>query len=155
MINDIVVSQTRDVEVLMQWRMEVLHCVFSIPTNADTTSLEQANRRYYECHLPDGSHIACIAFVNGEMAGSGGVCLQEEMPSPDNPCGRCAYLMNIYVRPDYRGCGVARRIVRWLVGHALAQGISKIYLETSDVARKLYADLGFGYMKDMMKLKTI
>ena len=147
MMNDIQVLQIHDVEVLMQWRMEVLRCVFSIPTDADTTSLEQANRHYYERHLPDGSHIACIASVNGEMAGSGGVCFQEEMPSSD--------LMNIYVRPDYRGRGVARRIVRWLVGQALAQGISKIYLETSDVARKLYADLGFGYMKDMMKLKTI
>ena len=155
MMNDIQVLQIHDVEVLMQWRMEVLRCVFSIPTDADTTSLEQANRHYYERHLPDGSHIACIASVNGEMAGSGGVCFQEEMPSSDNPCGRCAYLMNIYVRPDYRGRGVARRIVRWLVGQALAQGISKIYLETSDVARKLYADLGFGYRKDMMKLKTI
>lgn len=154
MMNDIQVLQIHDVEVLMQWRMEVLRCVFSIPTDADTTSLEQANRHYYERHLPDGSHIACIASVNGEMAGSGGVCFQEEMPSPDNPCGRCAYLMNIYVRPDYRGRGVARRIVRWLVGQALAQGISKIYLETSDIARKLYADLGFSYMKDMMKLKT-
>ena len=110
MMNDIQVLQIHDVEVLMQWRMEVLRCVFSIPTDADTTSLEQANRHYYERHLPDGSHIACIASVNGEMAGSGGVCFQEEMPSSDNPCGRCAYLMNIYVRPDYRGRGVARRI---------------------------------------------
>lgn len=31
MMNDIQVLQIHDVEVLMQWRMEVLRCVFSIP----------------------------------------------------------------------------------------------------------------------------
>lgn len=153
MTTDIVVSQIRDTETLMPWRMEVLHCVFSIPEDADTAALELANRRYYERHLPDGSHVACIATVGGEAAGCGGVCFQEEMPSPDNPYGRCAYLMNIYVRPTYRGKGVAQRIVRWLVGQALAQGTSKIYLETSGCARKLYAGLGFSYMKDMMKME--
>lgn len=99
MMNDIQVLQIHDVEVLMQWRMEVLRCVFSIPTDADTTSLEQANRHYYERHLPDGSHIACIASVNGEMAGSGGVCFQEEMPSSDNPL-RPLRLSDEHLRPS-------------------------------------------------------
>ncbi len=26
----------------------------------------------------------------------------EELPSPDNPSGKCAYLMNIYVREAFR-----------------------------------------------------
>lgn len=155
MMNDIVVSQISDTEILLSWRMEVLRCVFSIPEDADTAALEQVNRHYYERHLSDNSHIACIASIGGEAAGCGGVCFQEEMPSPDNPYGRCAYLMNIYVRPGYRGKGVAHRIVRWLVGQALAQGTSKIYLETSDAARNLYAGFGFKYMKDMMKIDAV
>lgn len=151
----ITISQVCDIETLMPWRMEVLRCVFSISADACTADLERANRLYYERHLPDGSHIACIASVDGEAVGCGGVCFYEEMPSPDNPCGRCAYLMNIYVRPAYRGRGIAPRIVRWLAGRALAQGTSKVYLETSDAARRLYAGLGFRYMKDMMKMETV
>lgn len=150
----IIIQQVFDLEILVPWRMEVLRCVFSIPESADTTAIEQANRRYYERHLPDGSHIACIAYVDDEAIGCGGVCLYDEMPSPDNPHGHCAYLMNIYVRPAFRRKGIARRIVRWLVGQGLAQGVSKIYLETSNEARELYAGLGFKYMKDMMKMET-
>lgn len=153
-MNRIKIEQADDIEVLIPWRMEVLHCVFALPDNADMTGLEQTNRHYYERHLSDGSHIACIAYMGDEAVGCGGVCLYDEMPSPDNPNGRCAYLMNIYVRPDFRRKGIARRIIRWLVGQGLARGVSKIYLETSDVARDLYAGLGFKYMKDMMKMET-
>lgn len=152
-MNEITIFELPDIERLIPWRMEVLRCVFALPAGEDTSALERQNRSYYEQHLADGSHIACLAAVGGTEAGCGGVCLYDEMPSPENPDGRCAYLMNIYVRPEFRDHGVAHRIVRWLVGQALAQGVTKIYLETSDAARGLYADLGFRYMKDMMKLE--
>lgn len=112
----VTISQVCDIETLMPWRMEVLHCVFSIPADADTADLERANRYYYERHLPVGSHIACIASLDGEAVGCGGVCFYEEMPSPDNPCGRCAYLMNIC--PAYRGKGIAPPLYAgWWDGH--------------------------------------
>lgn len=141
-----------DLDLLIRWRMEVLHCVFSIPADADTTELRQANLDYYTKALSDDSHIACFAIIDGKTIGCGGVCLYDEMPSPDNPTGHCAYLMNIYVRPEHRGRGVAKRIVRWLVGAALSRGIKKIYLETSEAGRLLYEMLGFSDMKDMMHL---
>ena len=151
---DITIRQAgpADLDQLVRWRMEVLHCVFSIPADADTTELRQANLDYYTKALSDDSHIACFASIDGQTVGCGGVCLYDEMPSPDNPTGHCAYLMNIYVRPEHRGRGVAKRIVRWLVGAALSRGIKKIYLETSEAGRILYEVLGFSDMKDMMHL---
>ena len=141
-----------DIETLMHWRMEVLHHVFALPEDADTAELEQENRRYYEQQLPLGGHAACFARVDGVIVGCGGVCFYDEMPSPDNPNGRCAYLMNVYCREAYRRKGVGRVIVRWLVGRALGQGIRKIYLETTDRGRKLYQSAGFEEMKDMMHI---
>ncbi len=90
--------------------------------------------------------------TKADIHSCGGLCLYDEMPSPDNPTGRCAYLMNIYVRPEYQGHGYGKRIVRWLVGVALSRGIKKIYLETSEAGRLLYSFLGFSDMKDMMHL---
>ena len=43
-----------------------------------------------------------------------------EMPSPDNPNGKCACLMNIYARPPFRRQGIGDRIVCWLIGQAAA-----------------------------------
>ena len=145
-------ATTRDLGALLQWRMEVLHAVFSIPFDTPIDALREANRRYYETELPRGGHLACFARLDGVRAGCGGVCFYPEMPSPDNPTGRCAYLMNIYTKPAFRGRGVGRAVVGWLVNEAKRRGISKIYLETSDAGRALYRALGFVDMPDMLKL---
>jgi len=152
--NDIIVRQATigDLALLLPWREEVLRCVFSISADTDITELMQRNREYYEKALASDSHIACFAEEDGKIIGCGGLCLYDEMPSPDNPTGRCAYLMNIYVRPECQGHGTGKRIVRWLVGAALSRGIKKIYLETSEAGRLLYSFLGFCDMKDMMHL---
>ena len=138
--------------LLLSWREEVLRCVFSLPENADTSALMQANEAYYKSAVPSGTHIACFAQKGGETIGCGGLCLHDEMPSPDNPSGRCAYLMNIYVREGHRGEGAGKKIVRYLIGCALEQNITKIYLETSPCGRALYEAAGFSEMRDMMLL---
>lgn len=141
--------QERSLPVLMAWRQEVINSVFDTIPDFD---LLQANRDYYTRHIKDGSHVAIIASCDGEDCGCGAVCFHEEMPSPDNPSGRCAYLMNIYVRSASRRCGVAHAIVAHLIGLAKDRGVTKIYLETTSAGRKIYESLGFTNMQDMMKL---
>lgn len=60
-----------------------------------TEDLLSANRKYYERHIADGSHLAVVAEVDGREAECEALCFTEEFPSPDNPSGGCAYLMNI------------------------------------------------------------
>ena len=71
----------QDLNVLMQWRMEVLHEVFSIPSERSVTELESENRRYYQTELPQGGHIACFAYVGEEIVGCGGICLYHLYPA--------------------------------------------------------------------------
>ncbi len=143
-----------DIDLLMKWRMEVLHEVFVIPQNQPMYRLEEENRCYYQRTQPVGEHIACFAYLKDEIIGCGGLCLYREMPSPDNPTGKCAYLMNIYTRPTFRKRGVGETIIKWLVKQAIQNGISKIYLETSEAGKRLYMKIGFVPMQDMMKLPT-
>lgn len=138
-----------DVEELMRWRLEVIQSVFG--QNADA-ALSLSNREYYASHIRNGTHVDVVATVDGIDAGCGGVCLYDELPSPDNPTGRCAYLMNIYVRPEFRERGIATSIVKFLIREARSRRCGKVYLETTAVARPLYGAMGFCEMKDMMKL---
>lgn len=133
---------------LMRWRAEVIRNVFGVEPHP---RLLVANRKYYRQHIADGSHLAFVAEVDGEQCGCGGVCFADELPSPDNPTGRCAYLMNIYVREAYRGRGVAHHIVGRLVEEARLRGCGKIYLETTAEGKSLYLSSGFVDMPDMMK----
>lgn len=144
----VTLRQIREVPALMCWREEVIRNVFgSEPDN----QLLEANRDYYSRHISDGSHIAFVAEYNGDECGCGGVCLTEELPSPDNPTGRCAYLMNIYVRKNFRNRGIAHRIVMRLIEEAKKHDCGKIYLETTADGKPVYSSVGFEDMPDMMK----
>lgn len=146
-------AEMSDLEMLLKWRMEVLHEVFPISENQNMAALEQSNRLYYERTLQKESHIACFSCQGEEIIGCGGMCIYQEMPSPDNPSGYCAYLMNIYTRPQFRGQGIGEKMVKWLMDEASGRKITKVYLETSESGRKLYRKLGFLPMQDYMMLE--
>lgn len=143
------IRKITSLDELMSWRREVIANVFG--TIADDALLD-ANSQYYKAHIPDNSHIAVVASCEGIDCGCGAICFSEELPSPDNPGGKCAYLMNIYVREAYRNKGIAHKIVRQLVDMAMEHGCDKIYLETTDEGRSVYKSLGFRDMLDMMIL---
>lgn len=151
---EVIISKAslKDIELLIDWRMEVLHEVFFIQESKLADELEKQNRRYYQNALQKGEHIACFACIDDEIIGCGGICLYQEMPSPDNLTGKCGYLMNIYIRKQFRKKGAGKMIVNWLIQQALEYGYSKIYLETSEMGKLLYEKIGFIPMQDMMKL---
>ena len=107
--------ELKDIDELMQWRAEVIRNVFG---EAPGQALLDANRIYYGKHIADGSHVAFVALYDGAECGCGAVCFTDELPSPDNATGRCAYLMNIYMREPFRKHGLAHRIVSHLIEEA-------------------------------------
>lgn len=72
---DIQIKQTTadDSEILMKWRVEVLHEVFAIPEHQPTKKPETENRKYYERALRTGEHTACFACVDDQIVGCGGI----------------------------------------------------------------------------------
>ena len=149
-------AKIQDLDLLLDWRMEVLSHVFNEEFKSLTAeqieTIRENNRRYYLSEMPSGGHIACFAYSGTEIVGCGGICIYEEMPSPDNLGGKCAYLMNIYTRQEYRHHGIATRVVEHLIAEAKARSIDKIYLETSADGERMYRKLGFKDMKGYMKL---
>ena len=145
----VVLRKIDDIQPLMDWREEVIRNVFG---EGPDQRLLDANQRYYLSHIPDGSHLAFVASYDRTDCGCGAVCLTDELPSPDNPSGSCAYLMNIYVREAFRNHGIAHRIVSRLVEEAKNRRCGKIYLETTADGKPVYTSLGFRDMADMMKL---
>ncbi|MCH5246776.1 MAG: GNAT family N-acetyltransferase [Muribaculaceae bacterium] len=141
--------KTRNLPELLSWRKEVIEHVFGETPGSD---LLKANENYYEQQISLGLHEAFIASFEGKDAGCGAICYSFELPSPDNPSGKCAYLMNIYVREPFRAHGIGHCIVSHLIDEARKSKCGKIYLETTEEGRRVYASLGFRDMKDMMKL---
>lgn len=152
MEKEIQLHKIKDLRTLLKWRARVLLAVFGKAARVRLRELLYANAVYLRKHVADGSHIAIMASIDGEPVGCGAVCLYDEMPSPDNLSGRCAYIMNVFVKSGHRHEGIATRIVTRLVLEAVQQNADKIYLETTRKGRRLYRDLGFKEMKGFMKL---
>ncbi len=142
------IREIRDIPTLMKWRVEVIEHVFG--EKADETLL-LANRRFYEKHIADDTHYALVVEYDDEQCGCGAVCFTEELPSPDNMSGRCAYLMNIYVREGFRNHGLAHQVVTRLIEESRSRDCGKIYLETTNAGRPVYESLGFRDLPDIMK----
>ncbi len=59
---------------------------------------------------------------------------------------RFAYLQELHVKAEFRGRGLARRLIERFVGDAQARGIRQLFVdtdETNSVARRLYESFGF------------
>lgn len=141
-----------DMELLLETRMEVLRDVFTLPADEDLSALREANRIYYSEKIPAGEHRALFAYAGEEIVATGALCFQQEMPSPDNPQGLCAYLMNIYTRSPFRKQGIGALMTDELVKHARQKGAGKIYLEATSAGRKVYENCGFLSLEDYLYL---
>lgn len=82
-----------------------------------------------------------LAWVAGEPAGC---CALRPLDSVDyaNACE----MKRLYVRPQFRGMGLGRRLVETVLDQARAAGFACVLLDTLDdmeAARALYDELGF------------
>ena len=118
---------------ILSMRMEVLGVVFKSEfekmSEEEKKNLLEENRNYYKRELPSGGHIACFAYIDNNLVGCGGLCLYNEMPSPDNINGKCGYLMNVYVRAQYRNHGLGTDITNWLINSAKKKETIKFTLK--------------------------
>lgn len=149
---------TDDFEKIMSWRMEVIETVFAEEfSGPDAASLrkrmEKENRKYLETHLEEQTCLFFLVCLEESLlpVGCGCLCLYEEMPSPDNPNGRCGYLMNIYTRKQWRHQGAGEYMIESLIQEARKKHVDKLYLEASKMALPLYQKIGFTEMKNYLK----
>lgn len=146
-------ATTAAIDELVASRLEVMTEVWELDPQTDLTRYAAETRAYYERALPAGAHTAFLMHDGDAFVGCGGVSYYEVMPTCDNPTGRKAYIMNMYVRPAYRRRGLASQLLQELLGDCAEKGIGFISLEASQDGRPLYEKFGFSPMPDEMLLR--
>ena len=131
------------IDLLVSTRIEVLRAANLLDEHVDMSEVAAQSEAYYRQALSDGSHTGILAFDGDVFVGAGGVSYYRVMPTFHNPTGRCAYIMNMYVRPAYRRQGIATAMLDLLVADARRQGAGRIGLEATDMGRPLYEKYGF------------
>lgn len=73
-----------------------------------------------------------------------GVCLTDQwLPSPYNPTGTVAHILDVVTDPEHRKRGHARAITQELLRWCDERGVGRVDLHASPDAYHLYKDLGF------------
>lgn len=115
----------------------------TLPPPEDEEAFLNANIQYFRSAIADGSYIGIIAEEKGTFAGTGGICLHIHPPSYAVPNGKSACLLNMYTRPEFRGRGVAGKILAGLVEKARTLQCRKVFLNASEMGKPLYVKFGF------------
>ncbi|MCH3944170.1 MAG: GNAT family N-acetyltransferase [Atopobiaceae bacterium] len=142
-----------DIERLVGVREEVMRVVWGLPADVDLSVEARQTREYYEQAIPSGRHASFLVHDGPAFVGCAGISYYRVMPTPDNPTGRKAYVMNMYVRKEYRRRGIASRLLELLLQDADDKGVEFVALEASEEGRPFYAAHGFVPMPDEMLLK--
>lgn len=87
---------------------------------------------------PEGPETALIAMVAGKLAGICLLVLHELEPAHDYS----PWLASLYVTPEFRRNGIARRLVKAIEDHARDKGIARLHLYTVD-AEAFYVKCGW------------
>ena len=142
-----------DAELLTDLRMQMRKEREKVHPPADIEAFRDANFEYFKKYLADGSYIGVIAEINGKTAATGGICLHNHPPSYSVPNGRSACLLNMYTLIEFRGRGLAGKIVAMLVDEARHAGCCQVFLNASDMGKPVYEKFGFTDVANEMVYK--
>lgn len=112
-------------------------------------SFENASQQYFQSALQNGSYIGLLGEISGNIVAGGGVVITPWPGSPLNLNPRRAWILNIYVEPEYRRQGLARTIIETLINWCKENGFQSVALHASEYGRSLYEKLGFRPTNEM------
>lgn len=113
-------------------------------TEEELDAADRVYRRWARQRLRTGKLVGWVAeTADGRIVSGGCVWLRENQPRPGWNDGVVPYLLSMYTEPEFRGRGLATRVVREAVRWAKAQGYARMTLHASHIGRNVYERLDF------------
>ncbi|HUZ95134.1 MAG TPA: GNAT family N-acetyltransferase [Edaphobacter sp.] len=100
--------------------------------------------------LIDGRYVGWLTAEDGRVVAGAGVLFMDFPPHWMDSEPVRAYLLNVYVEPEFRGRGLARELLVMAVNDARQRGIKVVSLHASKFGRPLYERNGFEPTNEMI-----
>ena len=137
-------ATVEDLEVLVELRMALLlEGGYADADPASVAMLTEATRAWLRARLPEEQLVCWAAEAAGRIVAAAAYIVLPRPPSRGNPRGDEAYVLNVYTHPEWRGRGIAKRLMRECLAHIRATGMKRVRLHTAPAARSLYRRMGF------------
>jgi GNAT superfamily N-acetyltransferase len=151
MQDGIVVRETTvdDIREIVRHRRAMFEDM-GVGDSASLDRMESASGPYIEETIAQDCYRGWFAVTAlNQIAGGVGILLQSSPPRPWEVRFRRAYLLNLYVYPEYRRRGIARLLTETSVEWCRREGFVTVSLHASDRGRPLYESLGFEPTNEM------
>ncbi len=146
-------ADSSDIDLLTAMRLEMRNERETVPLKISINEFEASVRAFFQRTIADGSFISFIAFCDGEPAACSGLSIQSLPPSYSEPHGLRGYVTNMFTRRQWRGMGLATKLLDSIVSCCKSIGCDSIDLNASGAGRPVYLKYGFTDLPGEMKLK--
>jgi GNAT superfamily N-acetyltransferase len=137
-----------DLEVILHHRREMFREMGG-DYERSLDRFDEASQIYFESAIENGSYFGMIGELAGKVVASGGVVISPWPGSPPNLQPKRAWILNLYVEPEYRHRGFARAVLEALIEWCRQNGFNSVALHASEYGRSLYEKLGFRPTNEM------
>jgi GNAT superfamily N-acetyltransferase len=132
----------RDLDVLVSHRRRMWEDIGGF-THEELVGADPVYRRWARNRLRSGGLVGWVATAGGVGVASGCVWIQPVQPNPRWAKGRQPYLLSMFTEPEFRGRGLAKRIVEVATKWVAQNGYPRFALHASEAGRPLYEALGW------------
>lgn len=99
--------------------------------------------KFFLSKILDNSMVELVAEVDDEMIATAAFIVYDFPPSFSNKTGKKGYIASVYTKPEYRRQGIATTLVNRVVAIGKERGITKFFLQASDLGKPVYLKCGF------------
>lgn len=149
--NDILRLNEEAADEFWRLRIELFRELGEVCEDDDVSELKSASEQYYLSHI-NKDLICWGVFREEKLAAIGSLCLFTRIPYKENLSGSEGYILNIYTCPQFRKHGFAKRILDKIVAYSRENNIKRLWLNSSEQGKKLYAECGFTEKGNEMEL---
>ena len=112
--------------------------------------MTEAFRPWAASRLRSGEYGGWLVEADGEVVASVGLMFIDWPPHPEHPdCDRRGYVLNLFVEPEHRGHGHARRLMDRVEQEARLRGVDYLILHPTAEARPIYETMNWQATSEM------
>jgi GNAT superfamily N-acetyltransferase len=139
----------RDCDIILHHRRSMFQ-EMNEGTQDELDRTVQIARPWLITALSNGNYQGWLAEDRqGNVVAGAGVVILSWPASPRNPENRRGLIVNVYTEADFRGQGLARKLLLTVLDWLKEQGFHMAALHASDAGRHLYESLGFRVTNEM------
>ena len=160
-MHDIRLATVADIAVIARHRVRMFEDMKQLPP-PQVPHMADQTVRYLEHAIPAGEYVGWLAVERDNperVAGGAGLLQRRVLPFPIEDGGGAgvglgheALVINVYVEPEQRRLGLARRLMEAVIDWSREAGIERVVLHASPYGRHLYDSMGFITTNEMRLL---